>query len=610
MALKTAQQPGDVFGADPESVRAEVLTTPHPLYAKHYPFWTKVIDLAEGDNLGQYIHRHARESIDSHKFRRDRVSHRNFTGPILDLKMAYLFSKAITREATKQTKGRPTRDRPIVPMTGGRVIDLATVRGTRGRNPNEFDDEWKQFLYNVDQQGNSIDRFMRRISYWALGLGMMHVLVDMPRVSNRPRSRRDEKQQKISPYFSEYFPLDTVNWETDELGRYNWIRFREPITGERQPFDPKSVDALQMLADAPRPRGTSTGRRDDIPRPRRALYRTLTRAGWFLHEVSDDRVTLKDQDTYDLGVVPVVTVYNRPRARTPIIGLSDVQDIVGINQDILNLDSLIVEAIYQQVLNILVMKRQPTPGQKEIIIGPENVLEYFGDNPPFFITPSTAPLQYMEARIQGLQGEIYRLAKFSGGNALDVRPVPSGLAQTVEFNETDRALAEKAEELQNAEWQMHYLWFLWKGSIFDGTIDYPDTFQVQSFLEELQQITQAKQAIRSDRFTREMEKRCVRRMLPNVPQDVLDDIEREIDIIPPSISSFSGPVWYDPITQEVKAPTDTRPIGVLGEVLAKLEAETGQSMLPPSPAELAAQQTGMNPDGTPMNTSSGNAQGA
>lgn len=566
----------------------ETLTALHPLYRQNLPHWQKILDFAEGNDLGRYIIQHQRESDDAYNRRKKRIGYRNFVDPILSTNTSYLFSKSISREATSTARQSRVREQPSVPFSGGRVIRFDERRRQMKPPDKDLVQRWKDFCYDVDGQGNTIDRYMKRATYWTLGFGMTHHLVDLPRIEQAPRSRAEQTAMNLRPYYAMYLPMDLVNWEVDQYQRFKWVRFREPITDDIQPFDPKGAQDRRLFEDILRvPTRTGfalDGQPQYTGRGVRALYRTFDRERWYLHEVKDGQVTERGGGDHKLGVVPVVTAYNRQRARHPVIGRSEVGDIVGLNQEILNTDSLIVEAEFQQCINILCMKKQANP-KKEFVIGPENILFFTGEFMPQFLTPSTAPLQFMEARVQGLIGDIYRQAKFQGGNALEVRAVPSGTAQTVEFNETDRALAEKAEELQNFEWQLHYLWFLYQGALFDGTVDYPDTFQVQSFLEELQQVTQAKQAIRSDRFARELEKRCTRRMLPNVPQDTMDAIEDEIDIIPPSISSFSGPVWYDPITQEIRQPTDTSaaPIGVLGELYGRLMQEADATGAPPTP---------------------------
>jgi len=568
-------------GTDPGDATAEIMREVHPRYQATYHEWKRLIDLSEGLNLAHYIKRHPRESADALVARRSRVFYRNFPGPILDLICSYLFSKTITREPG-QGSSKSTVQMKRAPFSGGTNADYEMADQQSGASavpPAEIANEWTQFLYDVDRQGNSIDRFMRRVVYWTQCFGMVDVIVDMPRLARPLANRAEEQQLRVQPYFTYYFPTARTNYEIDEFGRLVWVRYQEPLVGNAPPFklrDRRDLqEALRMTQAQPTPfvlpalKGAGG---QAIPRPINAVYRTFTRTNWYVHTIEENRVTNLEQGEHPCAMVPSVTFFNRQRALTPEIGLSAINDIAGVSETILNYDSLIDESVYQQILNILVMKRQMAH-KGDFVIGAENVLEYTGDQPPNYITPSTAPLAFMSQRIVDLKQEIVRLANFNSGDALQVRSVPSGTAATVEFNETDRILAEKAEEAQEGEWKLHALWYRWKGSQFDGTIDYPDSFQVQSFADQVSELAQAGSGVRSDMFRRELEKRLVRRLLPNVPQELLDEIEQEIDTIPATASA--PPVWYDPITQEVHNPADPNApaIGVLGEILGQVQPE-------------------------------------
>jgi hypothetical protein len=324
-------------------------------------------------------------------------------------------------------------------------------------------------------------------------------------------------------------------------------------------------------------------------RQAQARYRTWTRDEWRIHDVEGNQVTFVDSGKNPLGEVPVVVVYNRPSSRYGFLGQSLLYDIARLNIAILNLDSLIDESVYQSVLNILVIGRQPDE-REELVTGPNNVLEYAGDRPPYFLSPSTAPIAFMEDRIQRFREEIYRLAKLGGGLGLEPRSAPSGVALAFEFNETNAVLAERADELENAEQGVHRLWYKWLDADFRGLIDYPDDFAVQSFQEELQLVTAGKQAIRSPLFRKELEKRAARRLLRNAAPDLIDEIGREVDFIPEAVESFTGPVFYDPLAQAIKQPTDPNPIGQLGQLLEQMRGIQPGST-PPNPEAEAEQPT-------------------
>lgn len=556
---------------DAQSVPAKVLRAEHPLYVKYAPTWYRCLDLYEGNNLQDYLFRHRRESPDSFAGRLERLSYRNYSAPVVDLYVHYIFSKQIMR----RSEGKLT---PI----------------------------WEEFHKNVDRKRTTLDRFMRDVAGWALCFGHCFVLVDAPKVTRPPASEQERIDAGQFPYFTIYFPTEATNWEVDEDGELLWIRFREPITGDVGPFDVRDRGSARSIEDSSET--AVMRRRGDVaipqnaarvPRPPRAIYRTWTREEWFVHRVRGDQVDLLDRGTHPVGEVPVVRFYNKQMARQPFLGVSLVHDIVRLNQRILDLDSLIDEATFQQTINLLCMQQQPD-GADEITLGNNNVFEYWGDRPPFFLTPTTAPLAYMESRIQGIREEIYRLAKLGGGMGLEPRSVPSGVSAAFEFNETNRTLAEHADEFEAGEERCHHFWFAWQGQERVGSTDYPDDFAVQSFQEELAMITQVGSTIRSPTLRRELEKKAAKRLHPNAEPEVSDQIAGEIDFIPESVSTFSGPYFFDPLTQQVKSPMDPNPIGFLGEIVAARQAENPLTA-GGDPAQQAAEErvTGVPHDGVP-----------
>jgi hypothetical protein len=264
---------------------------------------------------------------------------------------------------------------------------------------------------------------------------------------------------------------------------------------------------------------------------------------------------------HSLGEVPVVSLYNKKGLRFPFGGQSLVAGIVTLAQEILNLDSLISESLFQQTLSILVMGRQQIEGD-EIVISESNVLEVSPNGfPPYFLTPSQAPVQFMEQRIQVLAQEIYRLSKFGGGFGLEPKAVAPTTA-AYEFNLTNRALADRAANFEAAEKEIHRIWHKWMNAEFQGYIEYPDNFSIESFTESLQILTAAKTGIRSPTFRREMEKKEARRILDSHDEALMKRVDGEIDEVEDQIDTFSGPIWYDPLTQIIKQPMSPQPPGV------------------------------------------------
>lgn len=172
------------------------------------------------------------------------------------------------------------------------------------------------------------------------------------------------------------------------------------------------------------------------------------------------------------------------------------------------------------------MQRSPT-NPSEIIIGSNNTLEYDGA-PPFFLAPATDPGAFIQAQIEKAVQEIFRLAKLGGGLGVEIQSQRSGIAHAYEFNETNRTLAEKADELEKAENLVHKYYHSWMQESWNGSVDYPDSFSVESFDVELNLANSAKQTISSETFHNEMDKRVVRKILHNINEEVLKTIIEEV----------------------------------------------------------------------------------
>ena len=508
------------MSANPHQVDPAVFNATHPLYDKYIAKWIKYLDFYEGQNLEQYVHRHQRESIDSRRDRARRLVYRNFCAPVIDLYAHYIFSKQVARKLGEISIR-------IKRQAGGqRTPPEGIPRGS-------LDEEWSLWLHNVDRHGSTMTRFMSDMCRYAQVFGHVFVVVDFPIAQQQFQSDQDRQKAQAQPYLSYYFPTDAPDWSMDEHGELNWIRFREPIEDDLDPFAVKETHKRrqQVLGRADirfRHPHQISNYRDTWNNLR---YITWTRTHWYVHEIQEGRSSLTRSGRHNMGIVPVILVYNRETARNDFIGQSLISDIADLNQSIMNLDSLIDESIYQSVLSILVMGRQQDTRQS-VTLSAKKVLEYDGDRPPFFISPSTAPLSFMEDRITRFSESINRLAKLGGGLGLQPRSVPSGVALSFEFNETNSVLSERADQLEAAEYKIHTLWYYWLGGEFHGTIDYPDDFEVKSFNEELNLLTAGQGVIRSGTYQREMEKRVAARILKSENEDIREQVNREIDAQP------------------------------------------------------------------------------
>ena len=523
---------------------AKVLVATHARYDEFMLRWDKFLNCYQGSSMHLYLCKHTRESAQSLRSRLLRAYYLNYCEPVVDLYIHYIFSKPTIRkvdaeaELSTETIGDESLDvneqdntvQPSKETTGDTATDNL-------EQPEKT--EWEEWLEDVDRQKNSIDRFMSKVGKFAFALGHVYVLVDMPKTNQEIRSEQERKDGKIQPYVSLYFPQDMVNFALDDCGELLWCRFKEQAPQNEDPFSLPDKRVTRFAEDRSARLAQQNNRpvqnlslQSILEGEKEAYYKTWTRTQWFLHKITPNGAELVSSGKHPCGVVPVIPVYHSRHAKFPFFGHALLTDIADINCAIYNWSSLVDEEIYQKCLNVLCIQRTGQGGQsgdsEELVVGSNNALEYDGVNAPFYLSPATDPGSFIQSQIDRMRDEIFRIAKLGGGLGIETDAQKSGVSHAFEFNETNRTVAEKADELERAENRIHDYWYRWIGQKWNGVVDYPDNFSVESFDVELNLVLQSRQAISSPTFIKELQKRAVRKMLHNVEDDVIAIIEQEI----------------------------------------------------------------------------------
>ena len=517
----------------------KVLEATHPLYDRNVLHWKMYEECyCGGPNIMKWIHQHMRESKTSVDQRRSRYFYPNYCQTIVDQYMAYVFRKGVVRQAVRkdtevgaqetvqrayeneqyqmtaaQQQGNgPLPEKPA-PAPGIQIEDPQAEASKRLSAPkikkkrkSSVEDELEEFWKDADRLGSSIDTIMTEVGIWMMVYGQYHVIVDMPEVKKEINSELERKQQGIRPYLTLVSPMCLPNWEYDRNGDLLWLRIKEDTTSEISPF---------------------------TERPKKVVYeyRTWTRDSWHVHRCEGDKVEEVEKGDHGLGEVPVTSFYQAQKLHLAPISHSFLRDIGPLNLAVLNWGSLIDNEAFERCLNILVMEcSQLTPS--EIVIGTNNVLQYErGGTPPHFLAASTVPAAFIQTMIREAVQEIYRLSRLGGLTGRVVREARSGVAYKFESQELNQALASKADKLEIGERRIHELHEKWLGREWQGVIDYPEEFGIESVEEEVQLLTQVKQQLRSPTLKRLLEKKSASKLLGKVPKSVLSIVDDEIDAL-------------------------------------------------------------------------------
>lgn len=471
---------------------AKILESKHPIYEEYCQRWDDWFNWYAGQHIDRYIQRHQRESASNFRKRQARAYYYNYTGAIVELIAAFVYSKTVVRSFFLEDE------------------QLAQQEHI----------EKNDFWLDCDLKHTNINEFMQKIYTFTKIWGFVDVVTDMPRLAEEILNEQDRLNAAIRPYLYYILPMNAINWEMDDKGEYLWYRWRERIDRQLNPFSMRRNEIIWE-------------------------YWTWTRDAWYRHMVITEKgkksiARLLDAGEHELGVVPVTRFYGKRDMLDKYIGQSFVEPIGKINVDIANSVSLLTEEIRSKVFNILVME-DPNSGmdgdangadltQTGVEIGNNNALLWAGQHQPYYLAPASDPGRFIMEWIEKSTDEIYKLATLWTDTG--IRESRSGVSYSYEFNRTNAMLADNAQLMQEGEVAVHKLYCKWLGEEWHGLIDYPDSYDVEVLEQEIQTTTSARNLVRSPTFSKEMEKRVVRKVLNNATTDTLEVIMDEIDTLP------------------------------------------------------------------------------
>ncbi len=351
------------------------------------------------------------------------------------------------------------------------------------------------FWWDADLEGSNFTQFMRDAQRFASIYGRVSIIVDKPIVTTSTEA--EAREHDIRPYLSIITPENLVDWSYERLA------------------SGKTVLSMVKIKES-----------DD-------RYRIWTRDGWELWTVDEDMVHLTASGEHTLGAVPVVNLYNK-RSGIKMVGISDIQDIADINKNIYYLCSDAKEIIENTAFPMLAVPFEKGGNTEERETGPTNIMQFDPAEPnakPYWLEAPHSSLSEIREWVKQDIAEIHRIAKMGGVKATeDFAQSRSGVAIELEYQQLHATLAEKADNLEQAEGQILELWSRWQGKSFDGMVDYPDDFSVRDVTRELDNVIKAKNAsIDSRTFSKEIDKKIVDAVLPKIDEEVRMEIDKEIE---------------------------------------------------------------------------------
>ncbi|WP_371374409.1 hypothetical protein [Sporomusa aerivorans] len=355
---------------------------------------------------------------------------------------------------------------------------------------------FSKFQNDVDGKGTKIQRFMKRALKKAKLHGVCFIVVD--NVPDQPPNKGEAIEKRAFPYAYLVFPKQVKAYECDKAGVLTSITYE--IYARRASGAAVSYTTERW---------------------------TWTTTSW---EREAEGETVETE--HKLGVVPVIPLFGTDADEGDMQPIGDMLSIARINLAIFNLCSELRELLRNQAFATLCYPVTDNAGFDElnkIVTGTENALGYDGlaSTSPSYIAPPAEQAILLQDEIKRLVEEIYRIASLT--SVVGVQQKNSGVAKEWDFENTNQALADLAENCQDAEMKMAFLFEKWTNSTIGYSCVYPDDFGIVDVAEALDDVTKALDLQIGGLFQKEVKKKAVEVYLAHLPEDRFDAVMEDID---------------------------------------------------------------------------------
>ena len=380
---------------------------------------------------------------------------------------------------------------------------LFRVEPTRNFGSLADDMSLEQFLEDADLEGRSFEALMREAQRFASVYGHVWLLMDKP--STNVMTRAEELDQGIRPYLNIYTPENVLDWHytRNDAGYYflDYLKIREEQTAEGEFYKLWFLDKIDTV---------------------------------FVSTINRDEPRLINSVPNPLMKIPAVILYNQ---RSPMrgLGVSDLTDVADLQKAIYN-ELSEIEQIIRLSNHPSLVKTKDTDagaGAGSIIEIPDNI---DANLKPYILQPNGSNLDGVLRSINHKVEAINRLTHVGTLRATAER-VQSGIALRTEFELLNARLSEKSQLMELAEEQLWRLFADWQETVFDGEIDYPDSFDIRDWATDLELLQSAKASnIKSATFAKEIDKQIAKTVIED--DTTLDQINSEIDGNTTAIGEF------------------------------------------------------------------------
>ena len=352
-----------------------------------------------------------------------------------------------------------------------------------------------RFMEDVDFNGKDLNDFMKEANDLATVYGHVWILVSKGSQEG-VITREQEIEAGIRPYLKLFTPESVCDWayETMSNGAETlvYVKTKEWI----------AKDEYKYIAWTPE-----------------TIYVYYTR---------DEDIVATEQYVNAIGRVPFVVHYAN-YSHYKGCGYSDVADVAKIQQSCFNLLSEAEQSIRISGHPTLV-KTQDVSAMAGAgsVINLDNTMD--PNLRPYLLEPTGSNVESIVSMINMHVENFLRSTHLGAIMAARGLSVKSGVALATEFQQLNTRLGDKAAKMEQTEWAIWGLYFLWNNQQpdLDFNIEYHKTFDLRDEHADLKLLKEALDTpINSETYRKELQKQIAKIVIDN--GDALDDIMREIE---------------------------------------------------------------------------------
>lgn len=371
---------------------------------------------------------------------------------------------------------------------------------------------YDEFLHNTDLKGTEFDDFFEQVFTQTLIHQKSFILIDFPSLPidvPPPMSAKEEDEMGLTrAYLVHFFKKDLIDWQYDELGNYEWVKFH-CVERFKPSFDSKEVKRHKWY-----------------------IYDKFT---YNIFQYDEDPDKSEDPEMQEANLVGQ-GIHSTP-GEVPIHclevpkGLWIMNKLASIQVELFNLDNAMAWQEYQAHYAMPVIKLKDGKNFKQKM-GEAYFIQLETEESFEWSEPEGKMMEAGLKRREMLKDEIFRIVHQL---SLSIKQTKSQTRQSGNSKQEDRYATEVVlrafgDIIRFA--MQHILECITKArkEKVEWDVSGFSSFDTDSTTEKLAQILQLRAInIHSETFNKEMEKRAIDFYLEDLNQQTKDTIKAEID---------------------------------------------------------------------------------